>query len=145
MEILESWNNLDKTKKGDKTMKHVYSVLQEMNNGKVRVKEWYIKKETPRTVIYSSLEGEQGYQYQKNKSMFNTVHLNNKSDYTGLWQNAYVLVFAETKEEALQKAVPMFREWVESLNSGLNQALEASLIHDFEQDRYDKECEEQEQ
>ena len=144
MEILESWNNLDKTKKGDKTMRHVYAVVQGMNNGKVRANEWYITKETPKTVTYSSLENGKGLQYQKNKNVFNKVHLDSKRESTGLWQDAYIFVFAETKEEAIQKAVPIFHEWIELLHNEIHQALEASLIHDFEQDRYDKECEEQE-
>lgn len=111
-------------------MKHVYSVAQGMYNGKVRVYEWYIVKETPKTVIYSSFEGGRGLQCQKNKSMFNKVHLDNKKDSTGLWQDAYIFVFAETKEEAIQKAVPIFHEWIELLHNEIHQALEKSFQND---------------
>ena len=62
--------------------------------------------------------------------MFNTVHLDSKMEYTWLWQDAYVFVFAETKKEAIQKAVPIFHEWIELLHNGIHQALESSFQND---------------
>lgn len=102
-------------------MKKVYSVILQMYNGKMRVNEWDIIKETPKTVVYGH-EGEYA-KYKKNKDVFCKVNLGCKSESAGLWQDAYILLFAETEEEAIQKAVPIFRKWVELLNMGLNQAL----------------------
>ena len=108
-------------------MKKVYSVIQSMSSGKLRVNEWDIVKETKKLVTYGNR-----YNYQKNKDNFDKVHLNCKSESTGLFQDAYVLVFAETKAEAAQKAVSIFQEWLNSLQQGLNQSLEESLENEEE-------------
>lgn len=99
-------------------VRHFYSVTQSMETGKLTVNEWDVKKETDKTVSYS-YKG--SHLYTKNKSYFNQVHLDSKSDYTGKNQNAYVFVgICDSKEEALEKAIPLFREWNEKLLNGVN-------------------------
>ena len=122
-------------------MKKVYSVIQSMSSGNLRVNEWDIVKETKKLVTYSSM-----YNYQKNKDNFDKVHLNCKSESTGLFQDAYVLVFAETEAEAVQKAVSIFQEWLNSLQQGLNQSLEEQekkeeKKQEWEEDEEEKELE----
>ena len=110
-------------------MKHFYSVTQSMLTGKVTVNEWDIDKETDKTVTYSYMGGNS---HTKNKSCFSTVHLDSKSDYTGMNQNAYVFVgICESEEEALKKAAPLFREWNEKLLNGVN---EITKTEDKEED-----------
>lgn len=102
-------------------MDHFYTVLQSMLTGKIEVNEWDVVKETPKTVTYS-YNG--GVQHTKNKDYFNEVHLDSKFDYTGRGQMAYVFAgVCGSKSEALEKAIPLFKEWNESLLNGVVEAI----------------------
>lgn len=108
-------------------MKHFYTVVQSMETGRIDVNEWDVVKETPKTITYTYPGNKNPVcsSYTKNKDYFNKVHLDGKLDYTGRYQNAYVLAgVCESKEEALKKVAPLLKEWIDSLSKGIDEKLE---------------------
>lgn len=99
-------------------MKHFYTANQYLENGDISICEWDVIKETPKTVTYNYNDGDY---FTKNKDSFNKVHLTDKQTYTGRSQEAYILIgVCDSKEEAIEKAKAIYKEWHNLLIDGLN-------------------------